>query len=132
MAATSFLRKLAGLLGSLLAASGARAIDLPEDRADAMVHMYDGGGVKASGPALLIRKKLADRISVAGSYYVDMVSNASIDVVTTASPYKEKRTEYGLGVDYVVRDAQISLSASSSKERRITATPRRTGNIASA
>ena len=29
-----------------------------------------------------------------------MVSNASIDVVTTASPYKETRNEYGLGADY--------------------------------
>jgi hypothetical protein len=45
-----------------------------------------------------------------------MVSNASIDVVTTASPYKETRNEYNLGVDYVVRDATISVTTSNSKE----------------
>ena len=113
---TSIWRWIAGLLGSLLATGAARAVDLPEDRADAMLHVYNGGGVTASGPALLVRKKLADRVSLSGSYYLDMVSNASIDVVTTASPYKENRTEYSLAADYVVRDAQISLSYTSSKE----------------
>jgi hypothetical protein len=110
------LRRIAGLIGGLLAAGGARAIDLPEDRADAMFHIYDGGGVKATGPAILVRKKLADRVSLSGSYYIDKVSNASIDVVTTASPYKESRKEYTLGADYVVRDAQITFSTSKSTE----------------
>ena len=109
-------RRIAGLLGGLLAVGGARAIDLPEDRAEAMFHVYDGGGVKATGPALLVRKKLADRVSLSGAYYIDKVSNASIDVVTTASPYKESRKEYTLGADYVYRDAQITLSTSKSTE----------------
>jgi hypothetical protein len=109
-------RGLAGLLGSLLAVGSARAIDLPEDRADAMLHIYDGGGVRATGPAILVRKKLAERVSLSGSYYVDKVSNASIDVVTTASPYKESRKEYTVGADYVYRDAQITLSTSKSTE----------------
>jgi len=104
------------VLGGLLATSAARAVDLPEDRTDAMLHVYDGGGVKATGPAILVRKKLVDRVSLTGSYYVDKVSNASIDVVTTASPYKESRTEYAIGADYVYRDAQITLSTSHSKE----------------
>jgi len=89
---------------------------LPEDRADAMYHVYDGGGLKASGPALLVRKKVGDQLSLSGAYYVDKVSNASIDVVTTASPYKETRNEYTLGADYLTRDSLISMSASSSKE----------------
>ena len=105
-----------GLVGGLLMGPGANAIDLPEDRGDAMYHFYDGGGVEAHGPALLVRKSIADKVSLSASYYVDMVSNASIDVVTTASPYDEKRTEYGLGADTVYRDARLSLSASSSKE----------------
>jgi hypothetical protein len=115
------LRALAGLVGGMLAASGARAVTLPEDSAEALVHVYDGGGLRASGPALLVRKSIADKVSLSGSYYVDSVSSASIDVVTTASPYKEKRTEYGFGADYVVRDSQITLSASSSKEPDYTA-----------
>ncbi len=92
------------------------AVTLPEDKAEALIHLYDGGGVKASGPALLVRKSLADKVSLSGSYYVDMVSNASIDVVTTASPFREKRTEYALGLDYVYRDALLTLSVSSSTE----------------
>ncbi len=113
--------RLAGLLGGVLAAATAEGADLPEDRADAMVHVYDGGGVTASGPALLIRKSLYDTVSLSGSYYVDMVSNASIDVVTTASPYHESRVEGGLGVDYVYHDALISLSGTRSSEPDYTA-----------
>jgi hypothetical protein len=113
--------RLAGLFGGVLAAGGARAIDLPGDRADAMFHVYDGGGVRATGPALLVRKSLLDRMSLSASYYVDAVSNASIDVVTTASPYKETRREYGVGLDYVVRDSLISVSTTSSKEPDYTA-----------
>jgi len=108
--------RLAGLLGGVLAAAGADAAELPEDRADTMFHLYDGGGVTALGPAVLIRKSLFDRFSLSGSYYVDMVSNASIDVVTTASPYHETRKEAGLGLDYVYHDSSISLSGTHSKE----------------
>ena len=110
------------LVGGLLAATGAVAVDLPEDRADAMIHVYNGGGVRAVGPALLVRKSVADRFSLTGSYYLDAVSNASIDVVTTASKYKETRHEYGLSGDYVYRDSQITVGATTSREPDYTAT----------
>lgn len=115
MAAT---RQVAGLLGlgGVLVAGGAAATDLPEDRAEAMYHVYEGGGVTAKGPALLVRKSLADKVSLSASYYVDAVSNASIDVVTTASPFKETRKAYDLGADYVVRDTLMSLSVYKSEE----------------
>ena len=115
------LRAVAGLTGGLLAASSGRALTLPEDSAEALFHMYKGGGLTASGPAVLVRKSLADKVSLSGSYYVDSVSSASVDVITTASPYKEKRTEYGFGADYVYRDSQITLSGSNSKEPDYTA-----------
>lgn len=121
MAATKWLRPIAGLAGSLLATGAANAVDLPEDRAEAMYHLFKGGGVTAQGPALLVRKSLADKVSLSASYYVDMVSNASIDVVTQASPFKERRTAYDVGVDYVVRDSAIAISASSSDEPDYTA-----------
>ncbi|MCS6943873.1 MAG: DUF3570 domain-containing protein [Sutterellaceae bacterium] len=108
--------RLLGLLGGLLASGSARAAQLPEDRADLMYHYYAGGGVRADGPALLVRKNLLDKVSLTGTYYVDAVSNASIDVVTTASPYKETRREKGVGLDYVVRDATITLSYTDSDE----------------
>ena len=111
--ATDVLRRLSALLGSLLgsflAAGCARALDLPADSAEAMFHSYTGGGVTANGPALLVRKSIADRVSLSASYYVDAVSNASIDVVTTASPYKERRNEYSFGADYVYRDSRITV-----------------------
>lgn len=107
--------QLAGVLAGIIG-SPAQAVELPENRADLMFHSYDGGGVRATGPALLVRKSLLDRVSLSGTYYADMVSNASIDVVTNASPFKENRNEYGVGLDYAVRDALITLSASRSKE----------------
>jgi len=107
---------LAGLIGGALSSAPATAATLPEDRAEAMFHLYDGGGVEASGPSLLVRKSLFDKVSLSGTYYVDMVSNASIDVVTTASPFKERRTEYGLSADYLYRDALVTVATSSSDE----------------
>jgi hypothetical protein len=119
-AAISLWHRIAALLGSLLggllATGTARAVDLPEDNAEALIHSYKGGGVTAYGPALLVRKSVADRFSIAGSYYLDAVSNASIDVVTTASPYRETRSEFGLSADYVYRDSQITLAGTTSHE----------------
>jgi len=80
-AALSLWRRLAALLGSLLggllAIGGARAADLPEDMGEGLLHVYNGGGVTAAGPAFLVRKSVADRFSLTGSYYMDAVSNAS-------------------------------------------------------
>ena len=111
---------MASVLGGVLASGAARAVDLPEDQADAMYHLYDGGGVRASGPALLLRK-IAGPVSITGTYYVDMVSNASIDVVTTASPYKETRNAYALGVDYVYQDSLLTVAGGTSREPDYTA-----------
>ncbi|HYB50103.1 MAG TPA: DUF3570 domain-containing protein [Burkholderiaceae bacterium] len=108
--------RIAGLLGGVLAAGSADAVDLPEDRADAMYHSFIGGGVVANGPAVLVRKNLMDVVSLSASYYVDMVSNASIDVVTTASPYNERREETAVGLDYAYHDALISVVGSTSRE----------------
>jgi hypothetical protein len=102
--------------GALTSGTASAAANLPEDRADVMYHHYQGGGLRANGPAVLVRKKVTDQLSLQGQYYVDMVSNASIDVVTQASKYKETRNEYTLGGDYIVRDTLISVSKTYSKE----------------
>jgi len=111
-----------GALGGVLGAGQARAVDLPQDRADLMFHSYVGGGVIANGPAVLVQKSIGDEYSLSGSYYVDSVSNASIDVVTTASPYHERRTEEGVGGVYVHRDSLVSAGLTRSKEPDYTAT----------
>lgn len=89
---------------------------LPEDRVDVLYHGYDGGGVSIDGPSILLRKNIADVVSVSGNYYVDMISGASIDVEATASAYEEERKEVSLGVDYLVEKATLSLSGTQSKE----------------
>ncbi|MDH5276307.1 MAG: DUF3570 domain-containing protein, partial [Gammaproteobacteria bacterium] len=92
---------------------------LPEDRADAMYHYYDGGGIEIDGPSLLARKAVGEKVSVSASYYVDSISSASIDVVTIgASPngYSEERTQWGVGVDYLRGDTTMSVGFSTSDE----------------
>jgi len=104
------------LIGTALSVTEAHAVVLPEDQAEAMFHIYDADGLRASGPAVLVRKKVGSSVSLQGSYYVDQVSSASIDVVTTASPFKETRKEFTVGGDYVVRDSMISVSSTQSTE----------------
>ena len=90
---------------------------LPEDRADTLYHYYDGGGVQIDGPSILVRKKVKQSFSLYGNYYVDSISSASIDVVTTgASPYTEDRTEVTMGLDYLHEDTLMSISLTDSEE----------------
>ena len=89
---------------------------LPEDRADALYHYYDGGDVQIDGPSLLMRKSVGQSFSFFGNYYEDAITSASIDVVTTASPYDESRTEYSLGVDYLRGDTTMSFAYGNSDE----------------
>ncbi|MGD8429471.1 MAG: hypothetical protein PVH31_03615, partial [Ectothiorhodospiraceae bacterium] len=99
----------------------AGAAVLPEDRADLLYHRYDGGGVTVDGPSLLIRKSIGKNVSVSGNYYVDMVSSASIDVVTTASEYSEERREQSASVDYLHGGTIMSGSYTRSVESDYTA-----------
>ena len=82
-------------------ASLASAAILAPDTVDVVYHNYDGGGMDINGPFILVRKSIGTDFSVNGHYYVDSVSAASIDVLATASEYKEERTEYAVGVDYL-------------------------------
>jgi hypothetical protein len=89
---------------------------LPDDRTDVLYHLYDGGGVEIDGPSVLVRKKVGKSVSFVGNYYVDMVSSASIDVVTTASPYTEERTQWSLGMDYLRGNTTMRFGYTSSEE----------------
>lgn len=94
----------------------ANAAVLPADRIDLLYHSYKGGGAKIHGPSILVRKKFADNLSVRGNYYADFVSSASIDVIATASPYTEERTELSAGIDYLRNKTQMSLNYTGSTE----------------
>ncbi|MEO8018409.1 MAG: DUF3570 domain-containing protein [Pseudomonadota bacterium] len=74
---------------------------LPEDRADVLYFRYDGGGVTINGPSVLVRKSIGEHVSVSANHYIDMVSSASIDVQTSASPYDDERTQSSLSVDFL-------------------------------
>ncbi len=89
---------------------------LPDDRADALFHSYDGGGITVNGPSLLLQKSLGAAFSFSGNYYIDSISSASIDVITSASPYKEERTEKSLGMTYIHDKSTLQLSLTESTE----------------
>ena len=101
---------------ALLAISGAQAGVLPEDRADVLYHLYDGGGVEIDGPSILVRKQVGKSTSFVSNYYIDMVSSASIDVITTASPYSEERKQWSLGMDYLRGNTTMNVAYTSSVE----------------
>ena len=97
--------------------SFALATILPEERSDAMYHRYDGGGVVVDGPSILVRKNFKETVSISGNYYVDNVSSASIDVITSgASSYSERRTEYSVGADYLYNKSIVSAGYTNSDE----------------
>lgn len=104
------------LAAGLVTALGAGAAILPEERADLLSHSYDGGGVEVTGPSLMVRKNIGQTWSVYGKYYTDSISSASVDVIATASPYKDSRTETSLGVDYLHDRTTLSLSHTNSDE----------------
>lgn len=101
---------------SLFCAVAVQAAILPQDRADLMYHSYQGGGVSIDGPAVMLRKKAGQSVSVSAFYYVDTVSGASVDVQATASAYSETRQEKRLGVDYLAGNSILSANYVQSDE----------------
>ena len=110
------LRRALAVACAVLVFGTGHAGVLPDDRADVLYHLYDGGGVEIDGPSVLVRKKVGNSVSFVGNYYVDMVSSASIDVVTTASPYTEERTQWSLGMDYLRGSTTMRVGYTSSEE----------------
>ena len=118
----TFKRGIVVLSLALLANSGAQAGVLPEDRADVLYHLYTGGGVDINGPSVLVRKQVGKNTSFVANYYVDMISSASIDVITTASPYDEERTQWSLGMDYLHGNTTMTVNYTTSVESDFDAT----------
>jgi hypothetical protein len=90
---------------------------LADDRADALYHRYEGGGVTIHGPSVLVRKKFAEKYAISANYYQDMVTSASIDVeVSGASEYHEERDQWSLGLEYLRGKTTYNLGYTNSKE----------------
>jgi hypothetical protein len=103
-------------LAILAASQNINALTVAEDRADALYHAYDGGGVTVSGPSILVRKSYKEKVSAYANYYQDFVSSASIDVLTSGSKYAEERTETSAGGEYLANRALISVGYTNSDE----------------
>ena len=103
-------------LGPMLFSPPLLAIVLPEDRADLLFHSYSGGGADISGPSLLVRKKFSENLSATLNHYVDNVSSASIDVVTSASASSESRNENSLSLDFLNEKTLMTLGYARSEE----------------
>lgn len=100
----------------LLGSAALQAAVLPDDRADVMFHRYEGGGVTVQGPSVLVRRKFGENFAASANYYVDAISSASIDVVTTASPYRERREQKSAGVEYLHNRTIYSANVVTSEE----------------
>src|SRR3954469_8364420 len=110
-------KRLAGFVITCLSLGGAAfAAVLPEDRADLLYFRYDGGGVTINGPSMLVRKSIGEHVSVQANYYIDMVSSASVDVETSASPYEDERTQSSLSADFLLGKSTYSIGYVNSDE----------------
>ena len=101
---------------SIFFATSLHAAVLPEERIDLLYHGYDGGGAEIDGPSILVRKNIGNRVSVWGNYYEDVITSASVDVLTQGSPYEEEREEVSAGADYLHNKTLLSLSYTNSSE----------------
>jgi hypothetical protein len=107
---------IVSLLVISITSKQALAAVLQADRVDVLYHSYDGGGMKIDGPAILLRKKTSEKFAVSAYYYVDSISSASLDVMSTASPYTEKRKEAQLGLEYLHEKTLVDISVRQSDE----------------
>ncbi len=103
-------------IASLAAALPLTAAVLPEDRFDALFHYYNGGGLTVEGPSLQVRKQVGNNTALGASFYIDSITSASIDVVTSASKYTEKREEHSVSATYLHDKSTLNLSYTNSEE----------------
>jgi hypothetical protein len=92
------------------------ALEPPQDEFSTGYNYYSGGGITVHGPAMIVKKDLLNRMSLKAGERVDLVSSASVDVVTQASRYKETRNEYTLGTSYLHNDTLMGIDYTNSRE----------------
>jgi len=111
------VRLVASLLLSLaVSVTSIQAAVLDKDRVDVLYHSYEGGGMKIDGPSILLRKKATESVAVTAYYYLDSISSASVDVLSTASAYTEERNEGQLGIEYLRDKTLMSFNLRQSDE----------------
>jgi len=109
--------KAAGILFLLIIViEQAEAVEPPQDEVSVGYNYYSGGGITVQGPAVIVRKELLNRMSIKAGTRVDLISSASIDVVTQASSYKEDRQEYNFGANLLHGETLMGLDYTNSSE----------------
>jgi hypothetical protein len=103
-------------LTMVLTLTSVQAAVLGADRVDVLYHSYEGGGMKIDGPAILLKKKATESVSISAYYYLDSISSASVDVLSTASAYTEERNEVQLGIEYLHEKTIMSFNLRQSDE----------------
>ncbi len=92
------------------------AIDPPKDEASIAYNYFSGGGITVQGPAIILKKEMMGRMSIEAGARTDMVSSASIDVVTQGSKFSDERKEIYLGGSHIWGDSLFSGTYSVSDE----------------
>ncbi len=118
---TRLVRFVITCLASRRVAAPATQACCPKIAPTLLYFRYDGGGVVINGPSVLVRKSIGEHVSVSANHYIDMVSSASIDVETSASPYEDERTQSSLSVDFLHGKSMYTLGYVNSDESDYTA-----------
>ena len=103
-------------VAALLLARTAGADVLPDDRADLFLSQYSGGGMDITGQSVLVRKKFSEQFGLEGNYFVDTVSGASIDVLSSSSVIHDKRKQKSLTANYIHDKTEYTASYTNSVE----------------
>jgi len=104
-------------LAGVLLARAAGADVLPDNRADLFYSRYSGGGMDIQGYSALVREKFSDTFAAEASYFVDKVSGASIDALSSASVIKDERQQKSLTVNWVHGKTTYTVGFTESRER---------------
>jgi hypothetical protein len=105
------------MIAALLLARTAAADVLPDDRADVFWSKYSGGGMNITGESALVRKKITENLALEGSFFIDKVSGASVDVLSQASVIKDTRKQKSIGVEFLHDKTTYNASFMTSVER---------------
>jgi Protein of unknown function (DUF3570) len=105
------------VVAAILLVRATSADVLPDDRADLFYSKYSGGGMDITGESVLVRKKFTEDFALEGSYFVDKVSGASIDVLSQASQIKDTRKQKSATIEYVHDKTSYALTYMDSVER---------------
>jgi hypothetical protein len=104
-------------LTAALTVGAAHADVLPDNRADLFYSRYSGGGMVIDGYSALVREKFSDTVAVEANYFVDRVSGASIDALSSASVIKDERQQKSLTVNWVHDKTTYTVGYTESRER---------------